>query len=555
LVYALLLALLCGSLFAAFAFPAHASPSAPPDLQPPTPFAALVRQDAQRSLALPAEPAPSQTLPPSLALAAAQSSAAQSSAAQSSAAAPVFPYPLLSGNVRLRAYLTPPVAEPAECADEYSTHVVSPSLTCDTKTHPGAGLTCFARRVVIDGQYIKMSRGGEAVADVMGRTDEQETAHIHPGAFTFAADAAAACAPASAQLAHVARSTPWAVPALTSLCGPGFFSGAPPNPAATTAAAAACASWDDTLTLVVQRFEYVNLYHTATELAAAVLSLERAARLRGFARAGEPARVVFLDGHARGSLDDVWRDVFGGPPSLRAGWLERPLCASRVVFAEIGYSSHANIHPGDAALNAMAGRAAAHCVFGPALRLGAAVARAAGAAGERRVRGRALFVMRDAPAAPAHPRVRASAGVDRSVAQADQYAARVAAMRARGLDVQLVHLSQHSLAEQVRAVRAADAVVGVHGAALTHLLWANPDTLFVELSPQGFAERMHFVKLALVKGQRYARLGPGADGAFLSGAGAGINLSPDMLESVLQWALLESDTARLGAIAGGGSFM
>ena len=51
----------------------------------------------------------------------------------------------------------------------------------------------------------------------------------------------------------------------------------------------------------------------------------------------------------------------------------------------------------------------------------------------------------------------------------------------RGWEV--VDPSQHSLDEQIRMFQGAAAVVGVHGAGLTNLLWASPGTKVIELMP------------------------------------------------------------------------
>jgi hypothetical protein len=467
---------------------------------------------------------------------------------------PLFPYSL-SSNVDLRAYLVPPL-DPKPCELEYTTHRLSASLTCETKTLPGAGMLCYGKRIVFDPSHVRMSKGGEDVAQVMGRTDEAEQALILPGAFSFA-PGSPPCQLDGFPM-FIARSTPWATGTLQSLCGPSHP--APP--------AGACTSASDfgspRLTIVVQRFEYVNLYHTATELASAVNSFLRAEKTRRNQAGAEattvlsepgvgPVRVLFLDGHAKGNLDELWAGVFGpGATVVRAGTLTGPLCLDEVVFAEIGYSSHINIHPIDNGLNALTGKPGNRCVFAPALTLSGAVARMTNTLNARRVNKKAVFIMRDHPSKPAHPRMNIH-HLERSMGNARELQARADYLRKeRGLDISLAYLSELPFAEQVELIKSCDVVISVHGAALTHLIWADPDTLFVELSPSSYGQRMHFVKMALTKGQRYARLGPGSDATFLSGSTGVIHLSPDMFQSIVEWSLLPSDEARVRVFGRGG---
>jgi len=460
-----------------------------------------------------------------------------------------FPYNLGTGSATLRAFISASKTPLPPCQESFATHQVAAGFFCTIKHEPGRGMFCYGERVVFDPSKVQMSRGGEDVGQVMGRSDAAEQANIIKGAFSFGPGQQRPCDRSSPAF-DLASSTPWAPATLSSLCSE-------------QQAPTKCsddASFDGLLTIFVTRFEYVNIYHTATELAAAVSSLMRAQQSDLFKSKGHGARndddalaslsptkvrLVFLDGHAKGSLDDLWTGVFGGVKFLRAGHMESSLCMGLVLFCEIGYSAFINIHPGDRRLNALSrnGRVDGACRYTAGAALAARVTAMTGSTGVERIPGKVVFVMRDHAKTPAHPRV-IMGFLERAMSDEASLRDRVALMRARGLDVSLAYLSTMSFEDQVRLIRSCDAVITVHGAALTHLIWAHPETLFVELSPSAYGERMHFVKMSLVKGQHFARLGPGNDANFLGG-GSGVSLSADMLESLVEWSLLSSDKDRL----------
>lgn len=64
-------------------------------------------------------------------------------------------------------------------------------------------------------------------------------------------------------------------------------------------------------------------------------------------------------------------------------------------------------------------------------------------------------------------------------------------------------LEQHDLSEQILMVQQADIIVGMHGAGLSHILWARPNTLLLELKPPGFEGHGHFEPLTQLAGGFY----------------------------------------------------
>ena len=59
------------------------------------------------------------------------------------------------------------------------------------------------------------------------------------------------------------------------------------------------------LTVALTRSEYANLYHTVSDWYNVFL-------LTQFFNVTKPARVLFVDAHPAGPLDDAWHELFKG---------------------------------------------------------------------------------------------------------------------------------------------------------------------------------------------------------------------------------------------------
>jgi len=455
----------------------------------------------------------------------------------------------------------------------------------------GVGFYCFGTGLVVRPGLVKVSPGGELVTDVMGRSDQEEEAVVQMGAFQFAERGKCAsglaegeqreAATQAADWMRAAGPPAWGRDLLASLCGGTDFgptSGLggralaerlenPPEVGDEEGArecAAQAVEGEAPALLFVHRYEYVNLFHTVTELESAHATVT-AARKAGFLRRKEPVQVVFLDGHAAGNLDSLWTAAFPGYPPQRIGRLarDRVLCARRALFAQVGYSSDINIHPGDAEdFNRRDVRVSDYgvterwCVDEDLIKLRRRVVRWAGAEDARADPAGVLVVMRDTARVPAHPRLPLSLDarkmrVERRIADAERlFPPAVQAMRAKGYNVTLAYLSDMPVQDQIKLMRSAGVVIGLHGAALMHVVFTDPArTMFVELSPLDLIARMHFVKVAARAGARYARFTQrGFATDFLRGVSGGYHVSPDVLEALIRWALLPTDEERLDAV-------
>jgi len=262
------------------------------------------------------------------------------------------------------------------------------------------------------------------------------------------------------------------------------------------------------ITLIVARFEYVNLYHTATELFSAYMAL----RLAGVNVNTTSVQVLFLDGHADGLIDEVWGDLFGGKV-IRVGHIRtssKPILKfNKVVFAGLGYSADINIHKSDTPSQST--KTASYTCWRQEIRDFADILiHRLNLQDIKPIKNRVSFILRDQPTKPSHPRAPKDKDqrlqrTERRVSNPQELHTRANIMNNKGYDVQILSLSTMKLRDQIRAIRESEIVFGLHGAGLTHLLWAR-ETLTIELSPATFQSRIHFRKLASRIGARFMRI-------------------------------------------------
>ncbi len=106
-----------------------------------------------------------------------------------------------------------------------------------------------------------------------------------------------------------------------------------------------CQRWVDEPTLFITRYEYANLYHTMTDWWNAFQT-----RMMFIDQWDSSVRVVFFDGHSKGTLDDVWPKLFsgvgGGDGSkrteitfIKASQWDGKTCFKHALFVPPGYQS------------------------------------------------------------------------------------------------------------------------------------------------------------------------------------------------------------------------
>ena len=241
---------------------------------------------------------------------------------------------------------------------------------------------------------------------------------------------------------------------------------------------------DPVTTFVVERREYVNLYHTLIELFNAYVAIQLLARNESF-------NLLFLDGHCRGALDSLWADIL--KPSRIFRLHDYPRNATRfrkLVLVPGGYDSPlygvGQVEPSR---------------FGDFLSDFIETVLGAYEVADRTPGERVLTFVDRRDYKP-HPRSDGIAG--RKVEDL-------------GLSIDLLRrlFPEHRIdvrsfenmpfGQQLRIVRDSDILCGVHGAALVHVLFMRPDAELVEFRPQEYRRNEIFENLAGLRGVRYSR--------------------------------------------------
>ena len=234
---------------------------------------------------------------------------------------------------------------PELCA-KYNHSVLHPDHGCEVNNDTLA-VFCNFNNLRVDNTKVSVSQGGEDLKDVMGRAEETEMPKYEPCAF-YVPTKPIYNVPMDYRLFYIED-------VLKVLEYPKSTNSTTmkkeKNPEETIDATA-CHHLFKGTTLFIARYDYVNLYHTLTDLWNAYFVLPREQRLQNNANietgnetdAGEikyfdgPHQIVFLDGHAKGSLDDLWRALYGDFHYIRQ-LPKDGVCFDRAIFIPTGYSS------------------------------------------------------------------------------------------------------------------------------------------------------------------------------------------------------------------------
>lgn len=186
---------------------------------------------------------------------------------------------------------------------------------------PTQSTACLAENLHFDPALITVSHGGENPQTVIGRRESDELPQFTYGAFQASCERLP-----QGPLAQLMQVVPLPFRNLLSSIG--------------TEPQRACTHWEERLTVMFTRQEYANLFHTMREvfnvyhalLLAGVITLETTAEsLRG------QIRVVWLDGHAKGSLDELWSTLFHDVSFVSS--ILTGTCFRRVLFPHPGSKS------------------------------------------------------------------------------------------------------------------------------------------------------------------------------------------------------------------------
>ena len=231
----------------------------------------------------------------------------------------------------------------------------------------------------------------------------------------------------------------------------------------------------DEFTIAVQRYEYVNLYHTMTDWYNAFLMMQF------FGRTAEQTNILIFDGHPYGSLDPVWPQLFNS--TFRLSALPSITHFQRLVWSIIGYNSPMKVFlsPYPPLLEEF------RSFFLSSYDVDA----------DRRVDCGKLSVLfiwrRDYMAHPRNP----TGFVTRKVRNEAQLIRFVREKMPELGQVRGVQIDALPMRDQLRLIVAADFLVGIHGAGLTHAIFLPRGAALLELVPNAkWSVNKHFEAIA-----------------------------------------------------------
>ncbi|XP_031491848.1 beta-1,2-xylosyltransferase RCN11 [Nymphaea colorata] len=352
---------------------------------------------------------------------------------------------------------------------------------------------CEGGRIRMDPDRIRMSRGGEDLNSVIGRRDEEELPVYEEGAFVIEAEGEERrivdevdldrFVPVGAVHHHTMRNLI------------GSIRSVPPE-------ILECSQWIDDPVLLVTRFEYANLFHTVTDWYSSYV----ASRVTGL-----PARprLIFLDGHCKAPIEEAWEALYS---SVQYAKGSGTLCLSHAILSPLGYetalfkglSEVINCH-GAPALDLLGSPDTAKTSrlteFGEMLRasfglpLKENIPKLFSAPN-------ILFIRReDYLAHPRHSgKVESRLSNEQEVFDAlKEWTSTRAKCKVRLVNGLFAHMP---FREQVHAIQEASLIIGAHGAGLTHIIAAMPQTIILELLSSLY-RRPHFSLISQWRGLTY----------------------------------------------------
>ena len=187
-----------------------------------------------------------------------------------------------------------------------------------------ASTTCKATKIMLDVSLMQVSRGDEEITAVLGRAEADEFIQYHQGAFVAACKPHGAVSTGDSRFVHhiglMARSITFASEH-TRQCSPSSI-------ARITIP-----------TLLVTRYEYANLYHSMTDWYNVYQTIQM------FNLSHKPYQIIFMDGHSKGALDIWWELLFNNnnkPIYIKHLSLEQ-ICYNEIYIVSPGYGSALSI--------------------------------------------------------------------------------------------------------------------------------------------------------------------------------------------------------------------
>ena len=361
------------------------------------------------------------------------------------------------------------------CSSSGGNNADASSVQCLYNSRLGSSI-CDIDYLVIDRPSIRSARGGEAIDEVVGRSEEQELCNYAPGAFEVNM-----CIVNPNW--HDVRKFPYHMNKIMSnlqFSPSKNFKGL-------------CQNVTNEPVLFVTRYEYANLYHTMTDWFN-VYSVLRMYNLPF------NTMIVFLDGHSAGALDSGWTTLFGANVKYIHHFEAQKLCFRKSYLVPPGYNSILSINfmnPStyDCKRNNFLVDFSTFVVnaFGFPV-----VLPSPSPLSRKRVK---VLFRRDYKA---HPR-NSNRPSSRKIENEDEVMAAVKDIFTDAL-IEKLSFESMSMFEQIKAIREADILIGFHGAGLSHVLFLPPHALLIELTCGQYAVREHFKFFAQWSGVLYKRI-------------------------------------------------
>jgi glycoprotein 2-beta-D-xylosyltransferase len=349
-----------------------------------------------------------------------------------------------------------------------------------------AGSICMGTNLVLDSDKVRVSHGGEEIDTVLKRDEKDEFPTYTQGAFSLACEQTGAMRALMGNMARRDSVLPNYMHQVVEKMS--FTPGA--------AGEGECVHTFEDPVLMITRYEYANLYHAMGDWYDAFQVM------RIFGVDESKVKVLFLDGHSKGTLDNMWTKLFGESvyvKHLPAG----KVCFKQFALVHPSYSSGLGVplmtNKGACANSDHLQEFKKHVLHSfdvPRISTSALSA----SSGEQQVHV-ALVLRGDYMA---HPRLKAVTA-KRKISNEKEVVAALQALP--GMQVDIVRLEQLSMQEQLRKIHEADVVVGVHGAGLSHVLFMHDGAKVVEILPNGFGGRFHFEFMAHWSGHPYVKVG------------------------------------------------
>ncbi|KAJ4907665.1 hypothetical protein Rs2_11323 [Raphanus sativus] len=375
---------------------------------------------------------------------------------------------------------------------------------------------CEGRNLRMVPDRIAMSKGGEKLEEVMGRGEEEELPEFREGAFEVAEGkrnrrVGGGGGGVSRRLVSDEMLNEY-VP--EGGIGRHTMRGLVGSIRAVGADDFVCEEWVEEPTLLVTRFEYANMFHTVTDWYSAYVS----SRVTGL-----PNRphVVFVDGHCTTQLEETWTALFSGIRYAKN--FTKPVCFRHAVLSPLGYETalfkglSGEIEcNGESAHNLWQNpdntKTARLSEFGEMIRSSFGFPVNRHRSTEKPLSSSSspvynvLFVRREDYLA--HPR-HGGKVQSRLVNEEEVFESlrQWVASGSTGLTkcgINLVNglFAHMSMKDQVKAIQDASVIIGAHGAGLTHIVSATPNTTIFEIISVEF-RRPHFELIAKWKGLEY----------------------------------------------------